>query len=536
LQCKVQHGRTQRIAHHKSRIANRTSHVAYRTSHIAHRISHIAYRTSLFLLLASCDFEEKNINPNYNTSIAPSTLFTYALLYNSNEGLAKRTQVGCCMMMVQQAASTQPNEADGDKYLESEIAGTFFTDAYPSAVKHLAELLYLVADDPAQQNTRAAALIWKSFVFHRLTDLYGDVPYSEAGGGYRQQIFYPKYDAQSDIYAGLIADVEAALALLDPSKPAVGGDILYDGDVEKWRRFGGSLLLRLGTRLEHANPVLAQATVQSAVASGVMVDCADICMLRHITGKSDFENPLGHVFQSHGLLGSGAIKVSKTFVDLLRRNRDPRMTVYCALLDGNTDTAVQQGLPNGNDLNTIPTSTLGIYSTFNPATLLRLDAPTIHLTHAETELLLAEATAKGWLAGGDTDAKQHYEQAVRSSMQQQELCYGEAGKISSAQIDAYLAQDFFGHATTTELKLELIGTEFWVSTFINGYESFANWRRCGYPRLVPVAYFNSPYSGIIPRRLTYPTDEMSVNAKNLQAAIDRQGADVMITRVWWDRK
>jgi hypothetical protein len=117
-------------------------------------------------------------------------------------------------------------------------------------------------------------------------------------------------------------------------------------------------------------------------------------------------------------------------------------------------------------------------------------------------------------------------------MQQQELCYGEAGKISSGQIEAYLAQDFFGQATN---KLELIGTEFWVSTFINGYESYASWRRSGYPRLVPVVYPESPYSGAVPRRLTYPIDEYSVNSANLNVALERQGADEMSTRVWWDK-
>ena len=223
-------------------------------------------------------------------------------------------------------------------------------------------------------------------------------------------------------------------------------------------------------------------------------------------------------------------------MDRVKATNDPRMQVYCALPDGNTDRDMQKGLPNGYDALTIRTgdptyTSLANYSTFNPATLLLLDAPTIYMTHAEVELLQAEAIVKGYISG---DAKAHYENAVRSSMQQQAI-YGNAGVISGQQMEDYLSQGLFDEAVTASDKLNVIGTEFWIATFLNGYESYANWRRTGYPRLTPTNYQSSPNKGKIPLRFKYPTEEYSINLDNVTEAVNNQGEDKMTTAVWWNK-
>lgn len=152
--------------------------------------------SSLFFL--SCDFEEKNINPNNSSTIEPGPLLTYSQFYTSNEGLAKRARIGYCMMMVQQTASLERDEMAGDKYLETEMLGVFFTEIFSSSIKNVQELINRTQDDESLANTYAVALIWKSYLFHRITDLYGDIPYSEAGNGYVTQNFYPRYDAQKE--------------------------------------------------------------------------------------------------------------------------------------------------------------------------------------------------------------------------------------------------------------------------------------------------------------------------------------------------
>ncbi len=490
------------------------------------------------ILSYACDFDEKNIDPNYSSSIEPGPLLTQSQLYTSNEGLSKRTQVGYCMMMVQQTASLERDEMAGDKYLETETLGVFFKDTYGEGIKNIQEMINLTQDDESLANTYAVGLIWKSFLFHRITDLYGDIPYLEAGNGYVTQNFYPKYDAQEDVYAGMISDIEDALSILDTSKnPIVKGDIIYNGDIDKWRKFANSLLLRLGMRMEKANLELAKKTVSKAVAGGVMQSVDDVCMVQHVTGKSAIENPLSSVFKSHGLVNSGAVKISKTFMNHMKNSNDPRLRVYSALPNGSTDLELQKGLPNGYDILTIHAgdpsfNSLADYSTFNPATILQMDAPMIHMTYAEVELLKAEAILKNWISG---DANESYRNAVRASMQQQAF-YGKDGIIEADEIDSYLEQDFFEKATTLESKLNVLGTEFWVATFINGYESYANWRRTGYPTLFPVSFSNSPNKGNIPRRFSYPTDEYSVNKENVEEANQRQGEDKLSTRIWWDKK
>ena len=143
---------------------------------------------SALAFITSCDFEEKNIDPNNSPTIEPGPLLTYTQLNTSNEGLAKRTQVGYCMMMVQQTASLDLNEMAGDKYLETETLGIFFTTMYATVIKNIEELINLTEDEGTNVNTYAVALIWKSYLFHRITDLYGDVPYSEADTVHRTSI------------------------------------------------------------------------------------------------------------------------------------------------------------------------------------------------------------------------------------------------------------------------------------------------------------------------------------------------------------
>lgn len=489
------------------------------------------------LLFVSCDFAEKNINPNNSSTIEPGPLLTYSQFYTSNEGLAKRTQIGYCMMMVQQTASLERDEMAGDKYLETEMLGVFYTEIFSSSIKHVQELINKTQNEESLANTYAVALIWKSYLFHRITDLYGDIPYSEAGNGYVSQNFYPKYDPQKDIYAGLVSDIEKGISLLDQQKPGIQGDIIYQGNIDKWKRFANSLLLRLGMRMEKTDPTLARSVVGKAVQNGVMQGTADICMVQHSSAKSATENPVGSVFKSHGLVNSGAVKISRTFMNHLQSTNDPRIRVYCALPDGNNNPSDQKGLPNGYDILSIfegepDYRSLADYSTLNPATLLQLDAPTIHMTYAEVELLKAEAILKGWITG---DAGESYRKAVRSSMEQHAY-YGTEGIIEETEITDYLTQDLFGKAPTLESKLSVLGSEFWVATFLNGYESYANWRRTGYPILFPVSFSGSPNKGRIPRRFTYPTEEYSVNPANVKEAVERQGADALSTRMWWDKE
>lgn len=488
------------------------------------------------VVMCSCDFEEKNIDPNSNTSIEPGPLLTYTQLNTTTDGQAKNIQVGTCMMMVQQAASLYTSEAAGDKYKDmNSAANSLFNDTYGTCIKNWRELMVRASEDAKYENQLAAAKIWGAYLFQRMTDLYGDVPYSEAGWGYYQQIYKPKYDRQEDIYMDLIKEIKEGLAMLSTDKPAIQGDIFYDGNIDKWKKFGNSMLLKLGMRLSKVNPEMAKSIAADAISGGTLAVAEDACIVKHISGGRDaLKNPLSLRYEKDKIIAEDRVKISKTFLDHLMATADPRMVVYCSLKDGNTDPEKQAGLPNGYDNSTIGGAIdfpgIEKASTFNINTILKMEAPTIFLLASESKLLQAEAVLRGWVAG---DANALYREAISISMGEQKVLYGVS--LPQNAIDAYLAQNLFDEANGVDAKLEVLGEAYWVTTFMNGYESYANWRRTGYPVLTPVNYPQNESNGQVPRRLAYATDEYTINRANVDEAVARQGADNITTRIWWDK-
>lgn len=492
--------------------------------------------TALASTLFSCDFAEKNIDPNNSVSIEPGALLTYIQLNTTDGGLAKNTQVGTCMMLVQQASSLNREEMPGDKYYNSESYGTAFNKYYTSFVKNQKDLVSIAQEQDKYINTLAVGKIFGAYMFNRMTDLYGNMPYTEAARKYSESIYYPIYDTQKDIYNALITEVKDALLLFDVEKPAIKGDIIYNGDITKWKKFGNSLLLRMGMRLSKVDPTLAKETVIEALKGNVMSSVDDIALVKHIAGQDRTENPLSYRFYVDKFIQDGTIKISKTFMNHMKSTNDPRIGVYFSLSDGNSDPSVQRGMPNGYDQATLMATEPdytdhNMYSNFNTNTILLRTAPTIFMSAAESELIQAEAITRGWIAG---DANEHYNAAVSVSMKEQ-MVYGVGGVIAESEIESYLDQNLFANAQTTEEKLEVIGKEYWVATFMNGFESYANWRRLGYPALTPTNFTGSSNPGRIPRRITYPTKEYTVNKKHIEQAIEQQGADDLNTRLWWDK-
>lgn len=484
----------------------------------------------------SCDFAELNVDPNSPTSIEPGPLLTYTQMHTTTGGISKNIQVGSCMMMVQQTATLRL-DMPGDKYYQmGSYANTMFDDTYNGLIKNWRELEIRAASESKYENILGVTKIWGAYLFQRLTDLYGNIPYSEAGLGYYDQIYKPKYDKQEDIYKDMIQSVKMGIELLDESKPKIEGDLFYDGNIAKWKKFGGSLLLRLGMRLTEVAPELAKETVAAALQYGVMETPDDMCKLVHADGGKDaFKNPLSLRFLDDKFVENDAIKISKTFMDYLKKTNDPRIKVYCSLKDGNNEVEKQFGLPNGYDNNTIPSAGdvfVGLENTsnFNTNTILRMDAPTLFLLPSESKLLLAEAALRGWISG---DAGTLFKEAVTCSMKEQDVAYGVS--VPEAEIEAYLAQDLLEEATDMESKMKVIGEQYWVATFMNGYESYANWRRTGYPVLTPANYVGNQSNGQIPRRLTYSVSEYTINKANVEAAVQQQGADEVTTHVWWDK-
>lgn len=394
-----------------------------------------------------------------------------------------------------------------------------FDFIYTNPLKNIIDLLDKTQEENLV-NYHTIGTILKVYVFHTLTDTYGDVPYMEAGKGYLEFTLSPTYDSQQLIYEDMLKELEAAGTAFNTGFPMPeNSDIIYQGEIEKWRKFNYSLMLRLAMRLVKVDPAMAQEWVAKALEGGVMDSNEDNCYV-------DYQPNTYYATISNGqatpFVYYDTWKLAAPFVDRLKESNDPRISVYSQLPNGDLDPALQKGLPPFTPANEI-NDPLESYSVSPPATFGEYDAPFMHLSYAQVQFLKAEAAVRGWIT---EDEKQLYESGVRAAMQELSI-YGPEAVISEEAIDEYIKKNTFTNSNEEE-ALELINTQYWIETHYNWYESFANWRRSGYPKLDESRYQ-------IPRRLTYPASEVNINGENLSAVLDRQGSDDVYTRIWWDK-
>ena len=502
--------------------------------------------SSLILLasigLGSCDkgFDKMNVNPIALTAVEPSYQLNNTIV-NTAPSYGNLSYETTIVKQMITPFSGQGSAANFNQDNRSVASGNW-NSLYQNNIKELTDVIVKTKDLPAKSNLYNMARIWKAYSFMILTDTYGDIPYSQAGKNYLEGISAPIYDTQESVYSAILTELESASAALDASKAKVSTDLLYDGDVTKWKRFGFSLLLRASMRLSKVNPAKSAEYVAKAVAGGLMQSNADNAIIRH---NASFANPIGS--QLNG--GQSAFfYLAEDFVDFLKKANDPRLESIAVRYVGATSGAqqiesranrtkdVQIGAPLGYDNTTITVAvkekklaSLWDYSQLDRTRVGGLNAPSFLVTYSETQLLLAEAAHRKWTTG---TASTLYSSGIKAHMQQF-ASYGATSTISEAAINAYL----LANPLTPGKELEEINTQYWVSSFLVGPESWANFRRSGFPVLKPNSFPGSDLkTEPFIRRLTYVDAELNVNKANVQKAIERQGANTMDTRIWWDKK
>ncbi len=479
------------------------------------------------LFVGACDdgFEELNVNPTKPSQVAASNKLTAIIKFISSERYDNWRAGMIYQSTMMQHISTTAGYWSGDKYTWNRgYASSLLDRYYGNAIKSIEDLQFQLEEENAPDEMKAIVRILRVFAYSRLTDLYGDVPYSEAGKAVLEGIFLPKYDAQSEIYPDLLKELEESAAALGTGTSEFGSaDVVYAGDQAKWKKLANSLMLRLGLRLIKVDPTASQAWATKAIAGGVMTSNEDIFYLQH---DADNKNGIGEVFTA-----DSNPRMSKTFIDFLQVGADPRLPILAARRsDGSTASADLIGFPNGLDspmlLELTGEDNTDAYAEPNRSIITSETAPMIFQTYAEVEFMLAEANVRWGLAG---DAESHYNNGVTAAMKHLSL-YGEDAIIADDDITDYLTANPYDSANA----IEQINTQYWAATFLNEYETFSNWRRSGFPILTPVNYPGNVTNGTIPRRLTYSENEQSTNPDNYAAAIAIQGPDVLTTRVWWD--
>ena len=494
----------------------------------------------VFQFACTKNFETINTNPNASATPVKEYLFSNALLNTLNNNYFLIQQLNCGGF-IQHYATYKEVSGVGDKYYINDFyQAPFFTDAYPLSVNLITEVINASAaiDDI---NKKSIARIWKVYTMHRITDLYGDVPYSEAAKGATGLIFSPKYDAQETIYTQFFQELDQSINSLDASKSNFGkADLIYNGDIIKWKKFAASLMLRLAMRLTKVNNDLAKSWALKAINYGVILNQADIAYMTYTDGPQNYNrNPISFetrtrdfVANSFGKTNIEGGKLSKTFIDFLKLKKDPRLNVISCVWNNkviDTNTNIQRGFPNG--VGTVPSGdSLGTFSEPNQNTVLKMDAPLIIISNAEIQLLLAEVALRGWTTEDPTVL---YSKAITSSLQNFQL-FGAVATIGSTKITNFVNNNTLTNGTFEE-KMKQIHTEFWVALYLDEIECYSNFRRTGYPILVPVNYPGNSSSGQIPRRLIYPSIESAANSVNYLNAVSKQGANNFLTRVWWDK-
>jgi hypothetical protein len=494
------------------------------------KIKQILLLMFLGITFASCDegFVDINTNPNAATSINPAFQFTYLqLLTAGDEYTHIRANMIYCETFIQRMAVLSFG-SNGDKYvLNDDYSGSLFNRSYSELARNMTDFNDTTAKDATLSNYTNMMRIWKVFTYQRVTDTYGDIPYSEAGQGVSKNIYNPKYDTQQDIYKSMIDELADAASKLDASKKTPGSaDIVYGGDVTKWKKFAYSIMLRMGMRLTKVDATTAQATVVKAIAGGVFTSNADMPMTKHSDGPSGINN--NGVAHALDIYQSDA-RISKTFIDLMKGMNDPRMPIYFQNPDGSLDVSKMTGITPGTDPGALPANWKDVYAVTNNKLKVKSN-PQPLMTAAEVNLLLAEAVQRGWTTG---TAANYYNAGVKASMQMWNSVNSGLNAVTDAQADAYLAQASvkFDAAKATDQ----IATQQYIATFLNGYEGFANWRRTGLPALKANNAVGNLTNGTIPRRLMYPAGEQASNPEGYDAAIARQGANAFTTKVWWDK-
>ncbi|MBE7173038.1 MAG: SusD/RagB family nutrient-binding outer membrane lipoprotein [Williamsia sp.] len=517
--------------------------------------------TPAFLFLAGCDknFKEINTNPQQINNVDPGYLFTNAL-----RNTPAFNWMGESTIVQQFVLPYNLGTTSGYQFNENvDGLNNGPWNAYTGSIKYLEQVISVVKDNAARKNLYNETRIWRAYNYMWLVDHYGDLPYTEAGKGLTGAL-KPKYDKADAIYTDLYKELKEATQALNAS-----GDNTSNFDIFVaigtstanenlfWKKLGNSLLLRLGMRYSKLDANKAKSIVQDAFNGGVMQSNADNAIVRNmddaglpITGyNSAVNNTIRTVNPFNYYLAEPLVTKLKSYTDprlkYISARYTPNQNTAPSVTNPDTTLANQYGFPIGYSdatLSTLPGYRPSAgqgqdYSQINFNVAGNSTAPMPIITNAQTKLLLAEAAYKGWLTGlaGALTAQQYYEAGIKASMDEYDV-YPSTIKPKAVPTnlqDQYLTVP--GVSWNNADALNQINTQYWIASFNNGYEAWSNWRRSGFPVLLPNKFNNNLNGGFI-RRFAYPLREVSANEANYtQAVTSIGGKDDLTTQVFWDK-
>jgi hypothetical protein len=492
--------------------------------------------------LTSCgDFGDINENPNKPSTAYTSMLFTYSARQVRAFTINSVDYDAWTQMRTGYLAEAKGNQFGGLTTTTSYGTGTYYT-AY---IKNLNLIIEMNENEATKNNIEvtsfgdnanqiAAAKTLKAFFFMMLTDILGPIPYSEAFKGESDDIWEPKFDSQESIYADLDKQLVEAYGEFDESKSLSEADILYNGDMSKWKKFNASLRMMLAIKLADVDPANGKSRFAKAYSDGAITEVEDGF---HYTFDS---NNLAYAYMyyvgnSSYTSRSLAYTANKVIVDALKEYNDPRMFSYFELngylgdregdpTDINAYEGVPFGLATNNDVVAAASKACSVNSTYcNPQATYGV------ITASRSLLVQAEAAERGWISA---DPKALYEAGIRASFD-----FQAAYHTAVSGIDDYLAQPKVVLSSDPDTAIKQIVMQRFLGGFITcGIESWSDWRRFNIPELPIYAAQETNGITVYPYRLSYADTDKQYNVTNSDAAIKEYlgGEDGMWQRVWWD--
>ncbi|MDR1682946.1 MAG: SusD/RagB family nutrient-binding outer membrane lipoprotein [Candidatus Symbiothrix sp.] len=529
----------------------------------------------MMLFFQSCnDFTELNEDPTKWTNVDPNNQLTYVELVSWSNMTPAYTMFAYLSPFVQHFQGEWNASNYGGLYKKNDQVSKLLWDrSYTYAIKNLEDILYKTEGEASWSNVRQLARILRVWYFMILTDTYGDVPYFQGGKGYTQDISMPAYDSQELIYKDFLKELKEAELALNSDGGLITGDIIYNGDIDRWKRFANSLRLRLALRTVYAAPDLAKSTVEEILANpvGLLLSADDDALVKYMeinesSNKEFRRNALAQSWRPTNPNDEPTSQIiSSVFFNYMMTTGDPRLLriARCYANPKNaldpqdridiTDEVVEQGMdfflpvdPGFFWYSPWPSKGFdsklaGVYVRANLRpqinnAFLKGVSPGVFMTYAETQLLMAEVVSR-WedLTPTGASPENYYETGVAAAMNFL-LKYG-VHAYAGNEIADYLAANPL--PWQPEGRLKAINEQLWILHFNNPPEAFANQRRSGYPELKSSREYGAItfQSETIPRRLCYPLEESAYNREAIGVALEKMGGfDDWNAKVWWDKK
>lgn len=481
-----------------------------------HTIAFLLFASLLF----SCNkFVDVNQNPNNPTLVPPATLLpttTIGIAFANSNAL---NTVASLLVQYNAGAANQASNNYDIFDIDNQLDNQWSFEIYGGS--GTLNNLQILIDENAVTNPAYAGIakIQKAYAISLATDLWGDVPYSQAGQGLKFP--QPRFEKQEDIYQGnatlgiqsLFDLVKEGIADLDKpgiSKPGTD-DMAYKGDLAKWKRAGNTMLLKFAMQISNKNPTLAKATIESVLTGNTYINSNSLDLEVAFGTTQGNQNPL---YAFNFVNRTTDLMLSTRFLNLMRGLNDTvRLAkfytkpngVFGAIVNGSTQTATPPPLATRSRYNTYVVGTSGEAS-------VRL------LTNFQVQYILAEAAL---VLGTPGDPNTYYRAGIRASM--------EKTGMTAAEIDNYFATNpsVVTLSGTTQEKRAQILTQKYIAWVGNAIEAYNDWRRSGIPVLLLPLNTTGDNPAVIPQRLPYTPNELT---RNPNAPNPRPKTDL---KVWW---